>query len=170
MRRRRSAVPRVSLASNAGSSARRAFSIPSSNRCSSRDNGILGSFRIGDSDRRTLRAAPRQPSATDIYPHQRRRKHPAPDGTSPDAPRACGRQCSTAHCSEPEGSAFDDAESRLIVTISGRAARLVPAGGGTSMIIGNLGKGSVMVLAVVLVVLAVLLGLGGWLFTAVKRL
>jgi hypothetical protein len=61
-------------------------------------------------------------------------------------------------------------KSRLIVTISGRAARLVPAGGGTSMIIGNLGKGSVMVLAVVLVVLAVLLGLGGLLFTAVKWL
>ena len=38
------------------------------------------------------------------------------------------------------------------------------------MIIGNLGKGSVMVLAVVLVVLAVLLGLGGLLFTAVKWL
>jgi len=62
-------------------------------------------------------------------------------------------------------------KSRLIVTISGRAVRLVPAGGGgTSMIIGNLGKGSVMVLAVVLVVLAVLLGLGGLLFTAVKWL
>ena len=38
------------------------------------------------------------------------------------------------------------------------------------MIIWSLGKGTDMVLAVVLIVLAILLGLGGLLFTAVKWL
>jgi multisubunit Na+/H+ antiporter MnhG subunit len=38
------------------------------------------------------------------------------------------------------------------------------------MIIWKLGKGTVMVLAVVLIVLAILLGLGGLVFTALKWL
>jgi len=61
-------------------------------------------------------------------------------------------------------------KSRLIVTISGARRPFGASRRGYSDDHRKLPKGSVMVLAVVLVVLAVLLGLGGLLFTAVKWL